>query len=403
MEVLRKGGAKTVLRFCYSYSETDYPRDMPWEVTKRHIEQLKPILSEYSDVIALMEAGFVGSWGEWYYTDNYIFEPKYSQYGPRRDVLDALLDALPSDRFVSVRYPAAKLGCLQIGYNDSITVETAYDGSIKSRIGFHNDCFLANDDDMGTFNRNPNYRQYWKNESLYTPMGGETCADPNSLTEQLNAEQNFAAYHWSYLNQDYHQGVISEWRSNGFLNTIARKLGYRFVLQECHHTTEPRAGSDMRIVLRVANEGWAAPFNPRPVQLVLTSVESPQQRYVIPIDTDPRFWSPGKETEIDTTVMLSADMIPGEYNMYLNMPDARSTIADVPEFSIRLANANIWDDATGYNKLGTVTVLDAAGLETVQIDALSGDGCLYDLNGRRICDDPMPGLYVGAGRKLVLR
>lgn len=402
METLRKGGAKTVLRFCYSYSENDYPRDMPWNVTKRHIEQLTPVLREYSDVIALLEAGFVGSWGEWYYTDNYGFQPSYSQYGPRRQLLEALLEAMPADRFVSVRYPAAKLGCLQIGYNDSITAVTAYDGSMKSRIGFHNDCFLANDDDMGTFNRNPNYRQYWKRESLYSPMGGETCTDPNSYTEQMNAEQDFAAYHWSYLNEDYHPGTISEWRDNGFLNTIARKLGYRFVLEEGHFTAEPRAGEDMRVVLRVSNEGWAAPFNPRPVQLVMVPVASSGQSYVLPIDADPRFWLPGQVTEVDATVTLPADMEPGEYRLCLNLPDASPSIAGVPEFSIRLANAGIWDAASGYNRLCSVNVGSPAGIGSVMSDISDGAVELYDLWGRSAGYDPAPGLYVGAGRKLVL-
>lgn len=84
MEALRAGGAKSVLRFAYTSSESDKPWDAPWSITKQHIEQLKPILQEYADVIYVLEAGFVGVWGEWYYTDNYNFSPGKDEYGLRR-------------------------------------------------------------------------------------------------------------------------------------------------------------------------------------------------------------------------------------------------------------------------------------------------------------------------------
>ena len=70
MRVLREGGNKAIVRFAYTSSREERPWDAPWEITQRHIAQLKPILQEYADVICLMEAGFVGVWGEWYYTDN---------------------------------------------------------------------------------------------------------------------------------------------------------------------------------------------------------------------------------------------------------------------------------------------------------------------------------------------
>lgn len=76
MLALRKGGAKSVLRFAYTSSENEKPWDAPWELTEQHIQQLKPILEEFSDVICVLEAGFVGVWGEWYYTDHYNYQPK---------------------------------------------------------------------------------------------------------------------------------------------------------------------------------------------------------------------------------------------------------------------------------------------------------------------------------------
>ena len=66
MLALRKGGAKCILRFAYTSSENEKPWDAPWKLTEQHIQQLKPIFDEFSDVICVLEAGFIGVWGEWY-------------------------------------------------------------------------------------------------------------------------------------------------------------------------------------------------------------------------------------------------------------------------------------------------------------------------------------------------
>jgi hypothetical protein len=45
------------------------------------------------------------------------------------------------------------------------------------------------------------------------------------------------------------------------------------------------------------------------------------------------------------------DFPAGDYEMLLNLPDAYASIAPRPEYSIRLANNDVWEAATGYNKL----------------------------------------------------
>ena len=96
MKALREGGSKCVLRFAYVSSENDKPWDAPQEMVLHHIEQITPYLQEYADVIYVMEAGFVGVWGEWYYTTNFNMTlSTFEDYAPRRAVLEALLTALP--------------------------------------------------------------------------------------------------------------------------------------------------------------------------------------------------------------------------------------------------------------------------------------------------------------------
>lgn len=369
MKVLRQEGFKTVLRFCYSYSENDYPRDVPWYVCQRHIEQLTPILQEYSDVIAVLEAGFVGAWGEWYYTDNYGQDPKtFDDFAPRKEVLLALLNAMPKSRFVSVRYPAAKLGVFRLGAPQTVNVNTAYNESDISRTGFHNDCFLGDADDVGTFGYNQHYRQYWKTETQFVPMGGETCSNPNDFTELFNAQQAFADYHWSYLNKDYHPGTISQWESNDFLTTIRRNLGYRLRIAEGECDSEMVAGASWNLKLSIENVGWAAPFNPRDVEIVLLPENKTVSPVVCKVDADPRFWFAGTTNTLNVSVPVPENIPFGNYTVCLNLPDPCETIHNDPRYSIRLANNGIWDEATGYNRLCNVVISRSTDVVDVAAD-----------------------------------
>ena len=124
---------------------------------------------------------------------------------------------------ISVRYPVAKLFTFNINYTDTITRKTAYNESDLSRIAFHNDCFLADIDDMGTFGENPDYRKFWEWETKYVAMGGETC----KLSEYSNCENavtDFAKYHWSYINIDYHPAVINQWEDEQCMKEIQKRL-----------------------------------------------------------------------------------------------------------------------------------------------------------------------------------
>ena len=365
---IRRAGMKAIVRFCYTYAEADKPWDAPWELTQRHIEQLSPILQEYSDVIAVLEAGFVGVWGEWYYTDNYIFQPEPNQYEPRRQVLDKLLQAMPKDRFVSVRYPIAKLHTYGLNYTDTISDRTAHDGSDFSRVGFHNDCFLASSDDVGTFNDVPEYRQYWLWDSRYVPMGGETCGI-SEFCEVPNALKDFSGYHWSYLNKDYHLEVLEKWDRENFMPEVMKKLGYRFVLQKGRFSNDPMAGGEMHVGLEIANEGWAAPFNPRDVELIFVKKKG-GNKYMVKLPDDPRMWLAGTTHQVMADLALPADMPPGEYDIFLNLPDPRETLHNKPEYSIRLANDKIWKKKQGYNQLHSVTIKANDGSATPAPTAL---------------------------------
>ena len=352
MQVLREGGVKCVLRFAYKTDmyETGHPWDAQPEWVHRHIEQLKPVLQRNSDVIMVLQAGFIGVWGEWAFTDGFMSSPKTPEdYKSRRDVMVALLDALPKNRTIAVRTGRYKMNMFLDSYADSVTIHTAYNESDLSRICAHNDCFGADVSDMGTFT-SMDERQFWKNESRYLLMGGETCQLSYHCSCKRTLE-DCEAYHWTYTSGP--AKVSDRWKEEGCYDEIERRLGYRLVLTDLHHTPQAVPGEDYRVVMKIENVGFAAPMNPRDVELVF--VDGNGKKMVCPLDDiDPRYWFAGEQITIDRTIRIPEDAA-GDCALYLNLPDPEFALRNNPLFSIRLANAEyMWDEKTGYNRLITL-------------------------------------------------
>jgi len=350
MQTLRQNGFKCILRFAYTNSESQIPHEAPVDTVLMHITQLKPILQEYADVIFTMEAGFVGTWGEWYYTTYFKQSPvTKADFEARRQVLDALLDALPQTRQICVRTPEFKMKCFDWGLADTLTMQTAYDGSAKARIAAHDDAFMANKSDMGTFN-STTQRQYWEADTKYTIYGGESCQPGSYANAEASIEQ-MKAMHISYLNIDYHKSVINGWNQEGRLDEMRRLIGYRFVAQSVGYTPNPKANEEIKVEVPILNIGYSAPKNPRNLSMLLVDKNSGKV-YENKIADDPRYWF----SEEVHTVASSFRVPAGEYTICLYMPDPEPTIAGDSRYAIRLANNDVWDDNTGYNRLADITV-----------------------------------------------
>ena len=359
-KALREGGAKAVIRYSYKNNESNAnkPWDTTMEWTKRHIDQLAPYWQEYTDVILCMQAGFIGVWGEWYYTSNFNMNPKTDEdYAPRWEIVDYILERLPDDRQLSLRTPTFKMRYLKMkeGAAAPLTESEAYQPTAKARLAAFNDCFLASGSDVGTYTA-AGERDFWAADSKYTFMGGETCGKCGDHSKGPNAIKEMEEYHWTYIHRDYDKAVLVTWYDEqGSMDIIKRRLGYRFVLDKAFPTPEPKTDEIYQITLTLRNVGFASLHNPRAVELVMVSKNNPEEKYVYPQQIDPRFWEAGDT--ITTTLHGRLDKaMTGEYKVYLNMPDPYPTIHDNPAFSIRFANKDIWDEKTGYNYLTDLTL-----------------------------------------------
>jgi hypothetical protein len=348
---VRAAGVKMILRFAYTTS-TD-GADAPKDRVLSHLDQLAPALSGNSDVIYLMQAGFIGAWGEWYYTQNFGNAGVVSatDWANRKAVTDKILSVLPATRMVQLRTPKFKRTMYT---TNPLPPGDAYNGTAIARLGHHNDCFLASPDDFGTYENPAVEYPYLAAETTYVAMGGETCAPNPPRSSCPTATSELSRFHWSYLNTDYHQGVLTSWRDEGCLPDVTRRLGYRFALQTGTYPSTAIRGGQLRASITLTNNGWAAPVNPRGAALILRNTANGTY-YWFTLNTDPRTWLPGTTTTLNPAITLPANVPSGSYALLLVLPDQQLTSR--PDYSIRLANANVWEANTGYNDLRHVVTV----------------------------------------------
>lgn len=294
-------GIKLVVRFVYQgdMAGTGEAEDA---IMLAHMKQLKPLLEKNKELINVVEAGFLGAWGEWH---------SYGKSGMEHDtkaLLEGIVDMVPDDLYIQIRYPQLL----------DIIDETspAYDD--LSRIGIHNDSFFgyrycssawpmnpAQED--GTWDETDKYNwNYALEKAAVTPMGGELFwgyeIDESQMVDAYDAliqysmfRQNiFSLYHGYkedhysdegtaiYSMQDWEATpVTAEWLEENNItydpeyfvdengNTIERNvlefitdhLGYRIALTDASVNSSFEKGGEINIDLDLVNYGFSAAYN----------------------------------------------------------------------------------------------------------------------------------------------
>lgn len=341
---IRTAGLKVLARFTYtSLTATVYQPTKAQIIS--HIGQLTSVINANKDIISSIQVGFIGRYGEWFYTGSSEFgDGDYNlwtetQLDNRKEVLDSVLTQFDSSIPIQLRTVFYKQMLYPLG---------------NSRIGFYNDAFLNNYGDKGTFNVSsaggtPNSTQIeiFQTASSNSPITGESNGlnvTDSYRTDGWNAIIELNDYNWSLINKSWHPDVIASWISSGDYDTISKNLGYRFVLNSSAFS---RNGNTLNVNLNISNVGYANSFRSRNAYIVFKNVSS-GTTYQFQITTDVNTWN---DTFILNEFFDISSLPSGTYNSYLHIPDPNPSISSNPLYSIRLSNTGIWEEATGYNNL----------------------------------------------------
>ena len=359
--LVRQSGFKLILRFRYSENG-----DAAWSVIEEDLNLLAPLIAENADVIAVLQAGFLGRWGEWHCWR--ATEVCHDGAEEKAYVLDKLLAALAgTDVPLAVRYPPDKsryLGDIRFDSYDEVPPpppplrgfadQLGESEPNRARIAHHNDCFLSSADDVGTYpNEPPERLAEWRNfayaENEYLPYGGESCepadADDPTRSAGANALAEMARAHVDYLNADYHPDMLAGWVTGGVYDQIAARLGYRLVIERAEWT-KPAAAANWKFRLTVRNDGFSRLKRKYDVVLVLEHDGTTKE---LPLGFDLRRVAPGGSVVFEAGEL--APLTAGSWRLGLAVRDP--ALPDRPEYSIRFANRLDYD---GVNWLGSVTV-----------------------------------------------
>ena len=371
MQVLRNKGMKAIVRFSYAEGtygsgKSESATDASLDIVKQHLAQYKPHWDANADVIFVFQAGIVGAWGEWYYSDNFGNQTSHMN-DARCALIDTLLKTVPSDRGIQIRTPLFKTEYLEyLGVSKSaLTASEAYQNTAKARLGHHNDAFLYHADNMGTYQDTAKQKPYIAQETLYVPVGGETdIEDPTQAAEEASYDATIAEMsrmHWTFIQSGFSEVVTDMWRANGTFDELNRRMGYRFQLVKGTFSEQVAQGNKISLNLQIRNNGFAPLYNERHAYLVL---KNGTKIYSLPIASDPRSWLPnGVLTTVNEQIMVPSTVPAGTYQLYLHLPDAYSTLASDPRYAVRFANTGVWDEETGMNALNASLEVTAKSVD----------------------------------------
>src|SRR5258708_2035319 len=359
----RATGTKMTMQF--SYDNVGGLPEPTLTTILGHIAQLKPFFTANADVISTVHGGFLGTYGEWAFSSSPSVGNPTPTGAARAAVRDAVLAAVPASIPIGWR----NVNDLMTWYPNALIASQTFSGSNQARSGIHNDCFLNNPDDAGTYGasgvwptgRTPAdniFRAYHAQVSNSTTTGGENCSD-GQYKACSDVLYDGPTYHWRYLRDDWGTVYDDGWKAQGCYPEIKRSLGYRFQLDAVSHSSSAAGGSTVNVAVDLRNVGWARIFTAR--QLVVTLQNTTSGALISGSAGDMRLPPPQatSSTTVVVPVAIPAGTSPGVYAVYVSMPDIWSGTKGNADFAVRFANADnpgngqAWDAANFRFKTGT--------------------------------------------------
>ena len=352
-------GIRLIVRFTYNFGPIGPgAMDAPLDVIATHIDQLAPILLHNKDLIFALEAGFIGTWGEWHDSTN-----GNDTAAAQKLVLDKELGYFKGLFPILVRYP----GDL-IQYTGTLTPQPG--------LGIHDDYYASNSADGATWTpcaprsgycldnyTTEQLQSYAASVSSTTMFAGEFGA----LDTTLQTCDALSAYSYTYQAQSinlfpFPTDIGTFLQSEGCATSFYNMVGTRIVLQSVNIIGDTTPGGRLYVAITMVNDGFGRVIRRRPATLLLSQggrlvggIEVPIER--MDLRKLASSANPAPQT-FQFNFMLPATLQPGLTSMALLFRDPAPSLSTQPAYALPLnsvdaSNSAIFDPTTGYNWIAT--------------------------------------------------
>lgn len=296
-----------ILRIAYDHEGKAVEREpFFFKQVVEHMEQLTPVIKEFSDVVFVAQGMLFGNWGEMH-TSRFVAPDKM------KFLWGMMQTEFQGRPYLAVRRPNM---WRMLHPESNGRIELTHDTT-----GLFDDAIFGSDTHMGTFGKEPKENVGW--DSLWSredelefedrlcksvPNGGEVvCGDnyPETYTPATTADV-LKKMHITYLNQAYDTRVLDLWKQwtwsgsgpwNGmsFYDYVGRHMGYRFVIRDVSIQLEKHidgAWAEFIVNISIENVGFANIYNR--LIIMLEGQSEGVELFSLRFDCNGVDWEPGK-------------------------------------------------------------------------------------------------------------
>jgi hypothetical protein len=351
---------RLMIRFIYNFGPIGPgAMDAPISVISQHIDQLAPILLQNKDLIFTLEAGFIGTWGEWHDSTN-----GNDTAAAQKTVLDKESSYFSGVFPILVRYPGDLIQ--YIGTNTP-----------SNELGIHDDYYASDSDDGATWNPcapSAGYclssytagqlQSYAAAVATTTMFAGEFGAEYSTL-QTCDA---LAGYSYSYHPQSialfpYPPSIGTELQDEGCALSFYNKVGTRIELQNVVITGNSTANGQLFFGITLVNTGYGRVIRERPAALVFVSAGHVVAQIPIAVSEMDLRQLASSSTPVPQTFQINVSLPPtfpssGPISVALLIPDPAPSLTAQPAYALPLNSVDqnnnpIFDPTTGYNVIAT--------------------------------------------------
>jgi hypothetical protein len=355
-------GIRLILRFTYNFGPIGpNAMDAPIDVISQHIDQLAPVVIRHKDLILALEAGFIGTWGEWHDSTN-----GNDTAAAQKIVLDRELMHFRGLFPILVRYPGdyiQYMGGLHVnpalGLHDDHYASDAVDGATWRPCYLHGGyCFTDyTQDQFMTFAAEVSAKTMFVAEfgALYPTL--QTCDALNEYSYEFHLQ--------SVALEPFPATIGTFLQNEGCALSFYNKVGTRIVLQKAKLAGNPMPGGRLCVELTLVNDGYGRVIREHPVSVVLRQNGTDVATIPIPTGKLDLRTLESSLTEVPKTfhfeLTLPKNIAAGTTTMTLLFRDPEPTLANQAEYALPLNSVDqqgnpIFEPGTGHNRIATFDI-----------------------------------------------